>query len=230
MISCSVCNTENDDFAVVCTSCHSFLQAKVDHLDLFSTLWGLAESPSATFRRIVLARYKTYVVPLAMLAGCMVTFVAFWHWTIARRLPLLSSILGAGFAAGPFVGLLLLLLFAIVMKLVGKAMGGKGTIRNLFAVATYALSPLVIALFALFPIEIGRFGVYLFDTNPPPYVIYPVPYVLLVGLNALLVVWSTVLLVLGTRVVQGLSLVRSCVVVLVIAGVLGGLLYGIRIG
>ncbi len=77
MIPCTVCGEANDDLATVCTKCHSYLQAKVDTIDLFPTIWGLIERPGPTMKKIVLARHKNYVFVLLMLLG-VATSLAFF--------------------------------------------------------------------------------------------------------------------------------------------------------
>ena len=61
MITCSICGVQNDELAVLCSSCKSYLQSKVDSLNLFATIWQLIENPRAAFKKIVLARHKNYV-------------------------------------------------------------------------------------------------------------------------------------------------------------------------
>jgi hypothetical protein len=55
----------------------------------------------------------------------------------------------------------------------------------------------------LFPLEIGIFGVYFFDNNPPPIVINPPAYIGLIGLDTLAGVWSVLLVVVGLGSVGG---------------------------
>ena len=69
MIECRVCGAENGDLALTCGKCKSYLQAKVDTLDLFATAWGILESPARTFKRVVLAKRKNYVVLLSVFLG-----------------------------------------------------------------------------------------------------------------------------------------------------------------
>ena len=85
MITCRVCGTENDDLAVVCRSCKSFVQGKVDTLNLFETMWGLLEAPSRTFKKIAIARTKNYILPLSALCGVAAAYAAFWAYQIGRH-------------------------------------------------------------------------------------------------------------------------------------------------
>jgi hypothetical protein len=204
MITCQVCGTGNDDLAVVCRSCKGFVQGKVDTLNLFETLWGLMDSPSRTFKKIALARSKNYVLLLAAVCGIAAVYAAFWAVQIGRRIEGLVSILGIGFAAGVPAGIIGLLLLSVVLRAAARALGGTGTVRNVFAVCAYASAPIVLSLAVVFPVEIALFGIYLFDRNPSPMVLKPVPYVVLAVIDASALLWSFVLLGIGLKVATGL--------------------------
>jgi hypothetical protein len=209
MIRCTVCGEENDDLLVVCVRCRSFLQSKVDTLDLFHTVWSLMYAPGSAFRRIVLSRNKNYSLLLSSLLGIALVYAVAWFKNLGHTLPNLFGLLAAGFVAGPLVGLLFVFLFSLIMVWLGKALGGKGVRRNMFAVVAYASFPIVLTLVFVFPIEVAIFGAYLFDNNPPPLVINPVAYVTLLGLDALGVIWSWLLVVEGAIVAHGLTRGRA---------------------
>lgn len=207
--SCPVCGTSNDAFAVVCVSCKGYIQAKVDTLDLFSTMWGLMEAPSSTFRRIALAGTKNYVVPLAIGFGVALMYALLWNANYGVREPQLLTIIGTGLAAGLVLGPLLFGILARVLVALSGMLGRRVAGRDAFALFAYAAVPVVITLVIVFPVEIAIFGVYLFDNNPPPIVMNPVAYIVLVGLDMLAAVWSTVLLAIGLRVMTGAGWVVS---------------------
>lgn len=201
--ACPVCGTENDDLTVVCSSCKGYIQAKVDTLDLFQTIWGLMESPSATFRRIALAGSKNYIVPLTVLFGVALVYALLWNGNYGVREPQLATILGLGILAGPVLGAVVFLVLSRFLSVVTPLGGRKVTPRNAFALLAYAVVPVVLSLIIIFPIEIAVFGIYLFDTNPPPIVLNPLAYVVLVGLDGIAALWSVVLVWTGIRVMAG---------------------------
>ncbi len=203
--ACPVCGAENDDLAVVCTSCKGYTQAKVDTLDLFQTIWGLIESPSATFRRIALAGSKNYVVMLTAAFGIALAYGLLWHGNVGVRIPQLATILGIGLLAGPVLGAILFFVLSRILTIVTPIGGRKVNGRNARALLAYSAVPIVLSLVLVFPIEIAVFGVYLFDTNPPPMVLNPMAYIVLVGLDALAVLWSAFLVWTGIRVMAGSS-------------------------
>ncbi len=228
MINCPVCGEQNDDLAVVCRSCKSYIQAKVDTLDLFSTVWGLIESPSATFKRIILSRNKNYVIALSCLFGIALVYAALWYRSLGRLFANVLIVLGAGLIAGPLVGIVFTLTSAFLVRGLARLFGGRSTIKNMFSVFSYAMVPVLFSLVFVLPVEVAVFGSFFFDSNPSPLVISPIIYLALLGLDAIAAVWSWVLLVLGTRVVHGFTMPRAFVVIACATALFGLVAYGLR--
>ncbi len=217
MITCSVCGTTNDDLAVICTSCKSYLQAKVDTLDLFHTAWGLIESPRSAFRRIVLSRHKNYVLLLSSLVGMSVVYTVLWFKNLGHYFPNVLALSGVGLLVGPPLGVVLTFIVAWALHRISRALKGKVTMRDMYAVVAYATVPASLALVFVYPIEIAIFGLYFFDNNPPPLVINPVAYLTLLGFDAASAIWSWFLLVEGMVVANGFArkkafLVTVCII------------------
>jgi len=228
MIACTVCGTQNDEFAVVCVSCKSFLQMKVDNLNLFETLWSLMETPRIAFRRIALARHKNYVILLSCLLGVAIVYSVIWFKSLGTRFPDFGMLVGTGLVAGPFVGVLFTYLFSLLLHTVGRVLGGKGTYRNVRAAAVYASAPIVYSLVIVFPIEIALFGPYFFTGNPPPLVINPVAYIALLGFDGAAVLWSLALLIEGAVVVNGFSRKRAAMLAAIMLSLTSLAVYGLR--
>ncbi len=221
MIKCSVCGTENDDLAVLCKNCKSYLQTKVDTLDLFGTMWMLVETPRRAMKRIVLSRYKNYAYFLSALFGVSLVYTVMWYRNLGKVFNDLFILLLGGILAGPVVGIVFALLCSLVLALFARLLGGKATVRNTFAVMAYSTVPIVFSLVLILPIEVAVFGLSFFDNNPPPLVLKPVEYVVLIGLDILATIWSWFLLMEGIVVANGFTRLKSAVagiVVLVLAG------------
>jgi hypothetical protein len=216
MIICAVCGAQNDDLATVCQTCKAYIQAKVEILDLFTTIWGIIETPVKTFRRIALARTKNYTFFLSALIGCAATFGMFWYLNLGRRYEGLGEIFGVGLLAGPFVGLLLVGLMAVLAATLARVLRGSGSVKNAMAALAFAGIPIVLSFVVIFPIEIALFGKYLFDANPSPRVLNPLAYFVLFGLDAICMLWTVILAGIALAKAHGLSLPRGYV----IAGVL----------
>jgi hypothetical protein len=216
MLKCPVCGTENGDLDTICVSCKGFIQAKVDTLDLFRTFWGLLETPHRTFRRIALAKSKNYVLLLSAALGTALVFSYFWYWQMAVQIPNLLTLVGIGMLAGPPVGVLAVWIIGIGITTILKLGKTNLSARNCRAVFAYSALPLAATVLIVLFFEIGIFGPYFFDNNPPPMVINPVAYIGLLGIQAASGIWSFVLLVLGLRSASGTTWPGA-----VIAGCLG---------
>ncbi len=228
MLKCPVCGADNSDLDVVCRSCKSFIQAKVDTLDLFSTAWGLLEQPRRTFRRIALAKSKNYVVPLSAGLGVVIVYLYLWHWHMAVQIPGLVTLLGIGLLVGPPLGNLFVALCAAAIGFILRIQGISIKFRNTFAILAYAGVPLVASLILVMPLEIAIFGAYFFDNNPPPIVINPVAYIGLIGLDALAGMWSVALLTMGLRFAAGAAWIWSIIASAVVVGAVAVLVLGLR--
>lgn len=222
MIICTVCLAENDDFAITCAECKAFLQDRVPNLDLFETGWKIIESPRKAFRTITLAEHKNYALFLFTLFGVSLSFTGFWYFKLGNRfqslLDLLVWAMGTGIALGFVSAAALTLVYYGLAKIFGGLMG----FRSSMGVLGYSMTPIAFSLFLVLPIELMTFGMYLFTWNPHPYTIKPVSYVLLIGFDMVISLWSIALAVLGTKVGHRLSTWKSLVVVIGALGLFGG--------
>jgi hypothetical protein len=201
---------------------------KVDNLNLFETLWSLMEDPRPAFRRIALARHKNYVILLSCLLGMAIVYLVVWLKTLGARFPDIALLVGAGFVVGPFAGVLFTFLFSFLVHRVGRLLGGTGSYRNVRAAVVYAMVPIVYSLVLVFPIEIALFGPYFFSDNPPPLVINPVAYIVLLGFDAAAMLWSLALLIEGTVVVHGFSRGKAAVLAAIMVSLTSLAVYGLR--
>jgi hypothetical protein len=222
-----VCGTGNEDLAVTCSSCKSYLQSKVDTLDLFGMMWGLMESPRSAFKKVVLSRHKNYVFLLSSLLGMSLVYSLFWYKTLGSYFSNLLTLVGTGLLLGPPLGIVFVFLFSILGVRVARLLGGKATMRNTFAVVSYASLPLVFALTCVFPLELAIFGLDFFGKNPPPIVIKPIVYIALLGFDVLAFFCSWLLLIEGTIVANGFTRLKGMlhsVIVMALAGVCAAIL------
>jgi hypothetical protein len=95
-------------------------------------------------------------------------------------------------------------------------------------VASYAGAAIVYSLVFVFPIEIAIFGMYFFANNPPPLVISPVIYLLLLGMSGASFLWSLALLVEGTIVAHQLSRGRAIILAVLMMVLTGFVAFGLR--
>lgn len=225
MITCAVCGTENDEYATTCLKCRGFLQNRIPNLDLFETAWSIIESPRKAFQHITLAEHKNFSLFLFSLFGISLSFTGLWFFRLGDRFDNLLTLIIWGLLVGAALGVVLAPIISFVHLLGSKLFGGNSSFRNSLGVVAYSLIPIVFSLFFVLPIELLTFGMYLFTANPHPYTIKPVSYVILVGFDTAVGMWAIGLSILGTKVGQRLSLVRSAVLIVAILCLSGGCLY-----
>ncbi|MGH2568212.1 MAG: YIP1 family protein [Bacteroidota bacterium] len=222
MIRCPVCLHDNDEFAITCGRCKGFLQNRIPNLNLFETVWSVLESPRTAFRHIALADHKNFSVLLFGLFGISLSFTGLWYFKLGDRFSTLLDLIVQTLIVGPFVGLAASIVLVLLFHLVARAVGGKAAFRTSYALLAYALTPIVLSLLFVLPIELLTFGMFLFTSNPHPYILKPVSYVLLVGFDGLMSLWSIVLAAVGGAVAHGLSYGRSVAVVVLTLAALSG--------
>jgi hypothetical protein len=178
---------------------------------LFETVWGIIEVPKKTFRRIAMAEHKNFAFVMFLLFGISLSFTTFWFFELGHRFTMLPDLIVAGFVAGMAAGVLLVPILTLTHFLVARILGGKGSLKTGYGILAYSATPIVAGLFLVLPIELLTFGMYLFTSNPHPFVIKPVSYMLLVSFDAMAAIWSLLLLIVGTKVGFQLSSGRAAI-------------------
>ena len=220
MIMCSVCHSENDQYASICKKCGGFLQNRIPNLDLFDVLWKIIETPRNAFRLIMRAEHKNYALFLYSLSGIAVTFAGFWHFKLGNRFDNILLIILPAILLGIFIGIALCPIASLLHWGLSKMLGNKSSFRNSLGITSYSLLPVVLSLLFVLPIELLTFGMYFFTFNPPPITIKPISYVLLIGLDIALTVWAWVLLIIGTAVGGQISFWKSILISALVYGLI----------
>ena len=227
MISCKVCNAENDEFATVCRNCKSFIQNRITNLDFFDTVWKVIESPRKAFHDITLAQHKNYSLLLFSFFGVALSLTGFWYFRLGPRFDSLLNLLGEATLIGVGLGIVASALFTFVFHWTARAFGGKGTLQDSLGTLAYSTTPVSISLFLILPVELLTFGMYLFTSNPDPYSIKPTSFVALVAFDALMGLWSFILFVVGGTVSKQISPLKSLISALVTSAICLGALFSI---
>lgn len=225
MIHCRVCNTQNDEFAIVCQNCKSYIQNRIPNLDFFETVWKVIESPRRAFHDITLAEHKNYALLLFSLFGVGISLTAFWYFQLGSRFESLLDLLVKATTIGVVLGLVCAALFTIVFDLVVRVVGGKRSLRNSLGILAYSTTPVSLSLALVLPIELLSFGMYLFTSNPNPYTIKPGLYIALISFDSIMALWVFCLAILGTSVGKQISLLKSLVSVFVATVISLGILF-----
>ncbi|MBI1807246.1 MAG: YIP1 family protein [Ignavibacteria bacterium] len=224
MLDCPVCHYQNHHLAINCSSCGSFLQARVENLDLFATAWNILERPRKTFHTIAIAKHKNYVVPLSMLSGVAIIYSIFWITKAGDHAESLLNILTASVAVGPPLGIFTLFTLGVLIASLGKIVRSKVRLRDAFAIAVYALIPIDLSIFLILPIKLLSFGQYYFTSNPSPYLLKPNIYVVLLILDGTFTLWSMVLLFLGIQKLLDRAWITILAIGLGACGILVGMI------
>jgi hypothetical protein len=225
MVTCGVCKAENDEFAIVCRNCKSYIQNRIPNLDFFSTVWKVIESPRHAFHDITLAEHKNYSLLLFALFGVGLSYTGFWYFHLGSRFESLLDLLTKATAIGVVLGLVCAMLFPFLFDLVVRILGGKAALRNSLGILAYSTTPVSLTLVLILPIELLSFGMYLFTSNPNPYLIKPGLYVALIFFDSAMSLWAFGLAVIGASVSKQLSLTKSFVAALVTTVLSLGILF-----
>ena len=225
-LQCTVCTTQNDDFAIICRSCGRFLQGRVANLDFFTTVWSLIESPRVAFRRIVLSEQKNYVISMMVFLGIGMMFVLLSLRHAGSEFDNLLFLMLYGIVLGVVGGIPLGVAFAAVMHAGCRLWKGKAAFRNTFAVVGWSLVPVVLSVVILMPIELASMGMLLFTPHPTAAVVKPVVYYTLAGLDVVVVLWTVGLAGYGCATAHRLPLWKTLLTAVLVAVVLSISVYG----
>jgi hypothetical protein len=233
MIICSVCQTENDQYSTICKKCGGFLQNRIPNLDLFDVLWKIIENPRNAFRLIMLAEHKNYAVFLYTLSGIAITFTEFWYFKLGGRFENILLVIFLAIMIGIPFGIALCPIVSLLHWGLSRIVGSKTSFRTSLGITSYSLAPIIISLLFVLPIELLTFGMYFFTSNPPPITIKPILYLVLLGLDIILALWTWILLIIGTRVGNQISLwksifISSAVYGLIVIGLVTGGEYALK--
>jgi hypothetical protein len=213
---CSICKTTNDKYAIICKECGGYLQDRVPNLDLFSTLWKIMENPSGAFKLIVLAEHKNYAWFLYTLFGINIAFMELSLFQLGSKFENVLTLILWALIMGIPVGICLCPIISFLHWIMSKIAGGKGSFRISLGITSYSLIPMIISLILILPIKLLTFGIYLFTFNPHPLALKPAIYIILIGFDILLTIWSFMLFVVGTKVGDQISLWKSIPIIIII--------------
>jgi len=175
----------------------------------------------------MIAEHKNYALFLYALCGISIAFSGFWYFRIGDRFENVLILILWALLIGVSLGIALCPIVSSFHWMLSKLLGGKSSFRISMGLTSYALTPVTISLLLLLPIELLTFGMYFFTFNPHPMTIKPVSYIVLIGLSAVMILWAFILLIIGTKVGNQISLWKSVLVVVILYGIV---LSGFRFG
>ncbi len=189
-INCKNCGTANPSYQLICSNCNSYMRERIFNIDLWQVIGLLIENPIEAFKRIVNAEHKNFIffiiflVTGKLLIDSMFIALAinkediFFTGLILKYLILLTSLL------------LMLFLFASVLKIVNRFFQYETRVKDNFALLVYSFVPHIFGLVIIFVIEIIVFGGDLFSNNPSPFSLKEFLAYALLSFEFLLIGWS----------------------------------------
>ena len=215
MIVCPVCSHQNDEFAIKCSECGSYVQDRVPTLDFFAMLWLIIESPKKAFKKIILAEHKNYVLFLGLFLGVAAAFALIWARKTGNHYDNLFPVLLFGTFLGIVLSVPLLYSLAYALHLLARLLKGKGKFKETYAVTGWSLVPIAFSVVFLLPLELATLGLYAVSSNPTAYEVKPLVTSVLFGFDGLLVAWSMLLCIIGISMAHKITYIVSSVAVLV---------------
>lgn len=200
VIICGNCGKENAFYALNCSSCNSFLRAKVPNIDLWETIWQIFELPIKTAEKIIHADHKNFVVSL-LIMFCIkfsINTAIIYNAFSGNSRGMSISIIPNGLLLGGLPVILLIIFVSLIITFLNKRFGIQNRFRDNLAIYTYALIPQILGFLFLTPIQFAMFGEYWFSFNPSPLIIKPAASVFLFIIEGLLFLWSTFLFITAT--------------------------------
>ncbi|MDE3056437.1 MAG: YIP1 family protein [Bacteroidota bacterium] len=220
MRTCSVCSSKNDEAAVVCWSCGSYLQERVPNLDLFPMIWKIIESPRAALHRALIAEHKNYVLFLNLFFGIAVSFALLWLRHAGNEFDNLIYLLLLGVVMGLVLAYPLGMGAVFGIHVLAKLFRGAGTMRNTYAVIGWSLTPILLSVIFVLPIELASMGLLFFTTNPSASEVKPAVFFSLASIDGMAVLWTMYLAALGVTIVHKIHFIPALLIVLSVAAVL----------
>jgi len=200
LIQCTVCGHRNTELDTICKSCGAFLQNRPTALNLFETVWKLINSPKQALREVALAEHKNYAWLLSVFEGIGLTYLSLAVRTADEMEATLGDSLLTGAIAGAIAGPIGVSLLSMILFALGLIFGQRLMFKNIRSVLTYALVPVVINLFTVFPLQIMTFGAFLFTHNPSPFTINPTVFIATGLIDLTFGIWQLFILILGLNV------------------------------
>lgn len=194
---CPNCGAENPIYKYSCVNCKAFLRTRVVNIDLWHTISSIIESPVNTFTKIIEAEHKNFLIFLNSLIGIKFFLIAIILSSFNEINSVKTDYFFLNLLIMIGVSFILLILIAYLLTKLNSVFGLDNRFRDNYAIIVYSFIPLLMSLVLLSPVHYALFGPYWFTYNPPPYIIKEVPAYILLFIEALLILWSLMMIIWG---------------------------------
>ncbi len=209
-IECPVCNTYNQPLAQRCSKCHSYLQNRIVNIDFYETLWLIIEQPNSALKKIILAEHKNYSFILFLVVGVYSVILLSKFLRYGENYENMWYVMSAVFSKGLIYGGIYAITLPLLHRVIARLFGAKRTrFKNIYSLIAYSSIPVLFILVFIFPLNLLSFGLHYFTSNPHPVVINAPLYYILFGIEILLLIWTAVLLTMGSHIAYQTSFIRS---------------------
>lgn len=175
--------------------------------EIFTQIWS---QPRKVVRYINSVQYEKYLTPLVAIIGISNAFDNAISRNMGDDLPL-AAILGVCIIVGGLLGWISTYIYASLLRWTGSWLEGKAATQQIFRTIGYCSLPIIVGLALMIP-QILVFGVGLFQSDLGDYSGSFFQNVILFGsgfLEVALAIWSFILLLVGLSEIQGFSLGKS---------------------
>ncbi len=227
MILCPVCKHSNDEFSIKCVSCGSYIQDRVPNLDLFAIIWLLIESPSAAFKKIIIAEHKNFVLFFSLFLGIATAFALLWIKRSGNSFDNLFPLLLFGTAIGIVISIPLFYCLVVMFHTAIKLLRHEAEFKVTYGIIGWSLVPIMLSVVFVLPFELSTLGILLFSSNPSAYEAKPIVSIVFIALDSLLAGWSIILATVGISIANRFRIIISLIIVLLVVGATSFLSYSI---
>jgi len=192
-ITCKNCGEANSHYNLNCVKCKTYLRERVVNIDFWNFLGKLVESPVSGFNRIIYAENKNFIYLILILFSLkqgILTLILNSALKIELNLEWQTHFFMS-------IGLSIASVFTIslIITVLNKLFGYISRFKDNLAIIIYSLFPFLVGLILFFPVELVMFGEFLFSFDPSPFYLKPVPAIVISILEALMIIWSIVLII-----------------------------------
>lgn len=210
MINCPICHTENIHLDIICKKCGSFLQQKIENINLFEVLWLLIENPRKGLKVVALAKHKNYILFLTALIGISYTYKLFEIIRIYDFINKSLLIFASGLILGIPIGFFLLTILSYITILLSKIFKFvKIKFKHVYTTLAFSSVPIIYILIFVFPMKILAYGANIFSDNPPAVVINPVVYWITEALTYIFLTYFFILLINSIMLLYDVKIVKA---------------------
>lgn len=223
-IICHSCGSENPIYTLTCNKCKAYFRNRISNIDFWDSTWQLIESPFLAFKNIVYAEHKNFMLFLlfSFLLKFMLNSLTLLNMVFIESKSSNEILLAILFAT--IINIIVIFLFTFALQKINKSLEFETRYKDNLAILLYSQIPLLIGLVIFAPIEYALFGEYWFTSNPAPYIIKPMASYVIMGIEALLIIWSIILLAIGYYF-QTRNLIYSIFIGLIFFGLFWGTIF-----